>query len=169
MSLTSYRAAPPRDHARQHTGVCRGWQAVLFARFARFIGQTGRRILLRLIERRQIAPSPGQNPPFRFSLFAGCWECMMSRLMNLNQLLKDLLKLQSLDDAKNQTPGSEKEIAALRGNIPPMVLGHYDRLRAHGKLGVIAVRNQVCTGSPHAGAAGHRHESSARPGHSTVR
>lgn len=66
--------------------------------------------------------------------------------MNLNQLLKDLLELQSFDHAENRTPGSEKEIAALRANIPPMVLGHFDRLRARGKLGVIAVRNQVCTG-----------------------
>jgi predicted nucleic acid-binding Zn-ribbon protein len=62
----------------------------------------------------------------------------------MNELITNVWKLQSLE-LDEATAGRPKEIAALRGKIPPQVLGHYDRLRARGKKGVALVRNQVCS------------------------
>jgi len=63
----------------------------------------------------------------------------------MNELIRNLLKLQSLEFSKT-AQDSEKEIEALRALVPPPILGHYDRLRARAKKVVSAVRNQVCTG-----------------------
>lgn len=66
--------------------------------------------------------------------------------MNVNQLLQTLQKLQTLERDETWDDNMEKQIAELRAQIPPPILGHYDRLSASGKKGVAAVRNQVCTG-----------------------
>ena len=63
----------------------------------------------------------------------------------MNDIIKTLLQLQSLEFSGKAKPDQEKQIAGLRAKIPPPILGHYDRLVAHGKKGVALVHNQVCT------------------------
>ncbi len=64
----------------------------------------------------------------------------------MNELMQNLLKLQSLELAKPAEPDTEKRIAEQRAKIPAPVIGHYDRLLARGKKGVAAIHHQVCTG-----------------------
>jgi predicted nucleic acid-binding Zn-ribbon protein len=64
----------------------------------------------------------------------------------MNELLARLLKLQSIQFGEIKEKNSEAAIAKLRGEIPPPILGHYDRLVARGKKGVAMVRDQVCAG-----------------------
>ena len=64
----------------------------------------------------------------------------------MNELLQNLIKLQSLEFEKITEKAADPAIAELRGKIPSQILGHYDRLVAHGKKGLAAVRDQVCTG-----------------------
>jgi hypothetical protein len=64
----------------------------------------------------------------------------------MNELLQNLIRLQSLELEKNTGKAADPAIAELRGKIPSQILGHYDRLVAHGKKGLAAVRGQVCTG-----------------------
>jgi predicted nucleic acid-binding Zn-ribbon protein len=64
----------------------------------------------------------------------------------MNELLQNLLKLQTLEFDEIVEPKTEQHIGELRANIPPPILAHYDRLLAQGKKGLAAVRNQVCTG-----------------------
>jgi predicted nucleic acid-binding Zn-ribbon protein len=64
----------------------------------------------------------------------------------MNELLQNLLKLQSLEFDEVEDKNAEATIAELRVKIPSQILGHYDRLVAKGKKGLAAVRNQVCTG-----------------------
>lgn len=63
----------------------------------------------------------------------------------MNEPIKNLLKLQSLEFDQTVAAGMEKEIAELRAKVPVQIMAHYDRLVARGKKGVTAVRNQVCT------------------------
>ncbi len=63
----------------------------------------------------------------------------------MNELLKNLVKLQELELEKPTDAKKKALIAELRGTIPPQILGHYDRLMARGKKGIVAVRNRVCT------------------------
>ena len=60
--------------------------------------------------------------------------------------IQSLLKLQALELGEETGKSAQAEIAELRGQIPPPILGHYDRLRVRGKKGLAVVRNQVCTG-----------------------
>ena len=64
----------------------------------------------------------------------------------MNELLQNLVKLQSLEFGEIKEKKADATIAELRGKIPPQIIAHYDRLMAKGKKGVTAVRNQVCTG-----------------------
>jgi predicted nucleic acid-binding Zn-ribbon protein len=64
----------------------------------------------------------------------------------MNELLQNLVKLQSLEFAGVKDKNVEASLAELRAKIPSQILGHYDRLVAHGKKGLAAVRDQVCTG-----------------------
>lgn len=64
----------------------------------------------------------------------------------MNELMQDLLKLQTLEFGDTEDDDTAATIAELRQKILPQVLGHYDRLRARGRKGMAAVRNQVCTG-----------------------
>lgn len=64
----------------------------------------------------------------------------------MNEPMQILLKLQTLEFAAKQGEAAEATIADLRGKIPPQILGHYDRLRARGKKGLVPAINQVCTG-----------------------
>ena len=64
----------------------------------------------------------------------------------MNIVLQNLLKLQALDFGEATAKNIEAQTAALRGNIPQPIIGHYERLRVRGKKGVAVVRNQVCSG-----------------------
>lgn len=64
----------------------------------------------------------------------------------MNELLQNLVRLQSLEFGEIEEKNAEATIAELRGKIPPQILGHYDRLVVRGKKGVAMVRDQVCTG-----------------------
>jgi predicted nucleic acid-binding Zn-ribbon protein len=63
----------------------------------------------------------------------------------MNELLKNLVKLQELELEESPDKKTKALIEELRGKIPAQILGHYDRLRAQGKKGIAAVRNRVCT------------------------
>ncbi len=64
----------------------------------------------------------------------------------MNELLQNLIKLQSIEFEEIKEKNAEAVVAELRGKIPLQILGHYDRLVAKGKKGVAMVRDQVCTG-----------------------
>ncbi|MGA9778135.1 MAG: zinc ribbon domain-containing protein [Limisphaerales bacterium] len=64
----------------------------------------------------------------------------------LNELLQNLIKLQSLEFSEVEDGGTKAAMTQLRAKIPPQILGHYDRLVAKGKKGITLVRDQVCTG-----------------------
>lgn len=64
----------------------------------------------------------------------------------MNELMQNLLKLQSLEFSQTKDDSTVALIAELREKIPPPIVGHYDRLRVRGKKGLAAVQNQVCTG-----------------------
>jgi len=66
--------------------------------------------------------------------------------MDMDELIRNLLELQTLEFSAAQADNAAALIAELRGKIPPQILAHYDRLRVRGKKGLAAVRNQVCTG-----------------------
>jgi len=81
-----------------------------------------------------------------FVIFA-VWDGMgLANSCNMNVILQNLLKLQSLEFKDRTTASEAAEVATLRTKIPQPILGHYDRLRIRGKKGVAVVRNQVCTG-----------------------
>jgi predicted nucleic acid-binding Zn-ribbon protein len=64
----------------------------------------------------------------------------------LNELLQNLIKLQSLEFSDVEGKDVEAAMMDLRAKIPSQILGHYDRLAAKGKKGITMVRDQVCTG-----------------------
>jgi C4-type zinc ribbon domain len=64
----------------------------------------------------------------------------------MNELLRNLLRLQGLDFGEIQDKNADATIEELRGKIPSQILAHYDRLVVRGKKGVALVRDQVCTG-----------------------
>ncbi|MFZ0826369.1 MAG: C4-type zinc ribbon domain-containing protein [Verrucomicrobiia bacterium] len=64
----------------------------------------------------------------------------------MKELIQNLVKLQSLEFSKEKSPNVAGAMADLRAKIPAQILGHYDRLVAHGKKGVAAVHGQVCSG-----------------------
>jgi predicted nucleic acid-binding Zn-ribbon protein len=64
----------------------------------------------------------------------------------MNELIKNLLKLQTLEFEETVEGETEETVRKLRDRIPKPILGHYDRLTARGKRGVAIVRHRVCTG-----------------------
>jgi predicted nucleic acid-binding Zn-ribbon protein len=62
------------------------------------------------------------------------------------EALQHLSKLQSLEFGEARSKAAEKQAAELRSLVPLPILAHYDRFRVRGKKGLVAVRNQVCTG-----------------------
>jgi predicted nucleic acid-binding Zn-ribbon protein len=79
--------------------------------------------------------------------FANYGITLLDGFMNaLNELLQNLIKLQSLEFDEIADPDAKVVMAELRTKIPFQILGHYDRLVARGKKGITMVRDQVCTG-----------------------
>lgn len=64
----------------------------------------------------------------------------------MNALLQTLLKLQAIDFAGSPDKATEAQAVELRAQIPPPILGHYQRLIARGKKGIALVKNHTCTG-----------------------
>jgi len=64
----------------------------------------------------------------------------------MNELMRILIELQSLEFEETIQPNIEERIAKLRAKIPRPILAHYDRLGDQGKKGVAPLRNQICTG-----------------------
>ncbi len=64
----------------------------------------------------------------------------------MNDVLQQLVKLQTLEFDSSAQKLDEAQVKELRDKIPQPILGHYDRLRARGKRGIAIVRNHVCTG-----------------------
>lgn len=64
----------------------------------------------------------------------------------MNELLQNLVRLQSLEFGDVKVENAEASAAKLRAKIPQPILSHYDRLIARGKKGMAMVRDQVCTG-----------------------
>ena len=63
----------------------------------------------------------------------------------MNELIENLLKLQSLEFDMPANTGNEARIAKLRAKIPAQILGHYDRLLARGKKGISVIHRQICS------------------------
>lgn len=63
----------------------------------------------------------------------------------MNELLQNLIRLQSLEFEETAEKAVGVTIEELRAKIPAQILGHYDRLVAQGKKGVTAIRGQVCS------------------------
>jgi hypothetical protein len=57
-----------------------------------------------------------------------------------------LVELQTIEfGPDSESPSCKAAAEKLRAQVPPQVLGHYDRLRARGKKGLALVReNKVC-------------------------
>jgi hypothetical protein len=64
----------------------------------------------------------------------------------MNDTMRNLFKLQTLEFGKPVRSNTAEQIAELRATIPQPVLSHYDRLCDSGKKGVAMLRHQVCTG-----------------------
>ena len=64
----------------------------------------------------------------------------------MKELLRNLVRLQSLEFGEVKEKNAEATKAELRAKIPAQILAHYDRLVVRGKKGVALVRDQVCTG-----------------------
>ena len=95
---------------------------------------------------------PGKTPNLFIHLIRKPLRIMSSKWYEtsvssgMNELLQNLLKLQTLEFDEIVEPETEKKIGKLRAQISPPILAHYDRLLAQGKKGLAAIRNQVCTG-----------------------
>ena len=64
----------------------------------------------------------------------------------VNELLQNLIKLQSLEFGGSDDKKTEAAMTELRAKIPSQILAHYDRIVVKGKKGITLVRDQVCTG-----------------------
>jgi predicted nucleic acid-binding Zn-ribbon protein len=64
----------------------------------------------------------------------------------MNELMRILIELQSLEFEETIRPDIEERILELRAKIPAPILSHYDRLSDKGKKGVALLRNQTCSG-----------------------
>jgi predicted nucleic acid-binding Zn-ribbon protein len=63
----------------------------------------------------------------------------------MNELMKNMFELQSLEFKETVQPDTEERVAALRAKIPKPILDHYDRMGDRGKKGVALVRHQTCS------------------------
>lgn len=67
----------------------------------------------------------------------------------MNDIIKILLQLQSLEFNGKAAPDQAKQAAELRAKVPPPILAHYDRLVARGKKGVALIRNESSCSACH--------------------
>ena len=62
----------------------------------------------------------------------------------MKNIIENLLKLQAIEFGGAARTETEKPRIGLRAKIPAQILGHYDRLRARGKMGVAVIKGQTC-------------------------
>ena len=63
------------------------------------------------------------------------------------RIIEQLVRLQELElGPAAGTAATRREAEALRAEVMPVVLGHYERLVSRGKKAVALVRHGVCTG-----------------------
>lgn len=64
----------------------------------------------------------------------------------MHAIMKALVRIQTLEyGPEAESAATLAELEQLRSQVPPQILGHYDRLRARGKKGLALVRNnKVC-------------------------
>jgi hypothetical protein len=67
-------------------------------------------------------------------------------MWDMDELIRNLLKLQTLEFSGSHDDDTAAQVAELRSQIPDQVLGHYDRFLVRGKKALVAVSHQVCTG-----------------------
>jgi predicted nucleic acid-binding Zn-ribbon protein len=59
--------------------------------------------------------------------------------------MESLVELQKLEfDTTPKTGTAKAAIEKLRAQVPPQIIGHYDRLLARGKKGISLVKRNVC-------------------------
>lgn len=61
-------------------------------------------------------------------------------------LMETMLQIQELQLVQEEDPESHPELLKLRKEVPPQILGHFDRMLARGKKAVATVRNRACGG-----------------------
>jgi len=66
--------------------------------------------------------------------------------VNMNEIMRKLFELQTLEFDTTLRPDTEERIAELRLTIPLPILSHYERMGTRGKKGVALVSHQTCTG-----------------------
>ena len=76
---------------------------------------------------------------------SGSWHGISTTQL-MNEVIRDLLKLQALEFDNVSPKNNESEKTELRARIPEPILAHYHRFTIRRKKGVAVVRNQVCTG-----------------------
>jgi hypothetical protein len=65
----------------------------------------------------------------------------------MRKIMDRLLALQGLQfDVRARPTAAQAELEKLRAEVPPPILGHYERLVARGKNGVALAHNGVCSG-----------------------
>jgi phosphohistidine phosphatase SixA len=62
----------------------------------------------------------------------------------MKQLMEIMLQVQELQLIRKKNPEKNPELAELRTQVPPQIIGHLDRLLARGKKAVSTVKNQGC-------------------------
>jgi predicted nucleic acid-binding Zn-ribbon protein len=64
----------------------------------------------------------------------------------MQETLRNIVELQEIELGATAGATAHARIEELRGKIPPQILGHYDRLIARGKKGIVPVQGQTCGG-----------------------
>ncbi len=63
----------------------------------------------------------------------------------MHAVMEALVQLQAIEfDASSKSGAAKATIDKLRAQIPPQIIGHYDRLMARGKKGCALVKRNVC-------------------------
>lgn len=63
----------------------------------------------------------------------------------MKHLTEVMLQIQDLQLTRKKNPEKHPELAELRTQVPPQILGHLDRLLARGKKAVALVKNKGCS------------------------
>ncbi len=64
----------------------------------------------------------------------------------MHAVMEALVELQKLEfDSTPKSGAAKATIDKLRAQVPPQILGHYDRLMARGKKGISLVKRNICS------------------------
>jgi predicted nucleic acid-binding Zn-ribbon protein len=62
----------------------------------------------------------------------------------MKAMMEVMLQIQDLQLTRKKNPEKHPELAELRTQVPPQILGHLDRLLVRGKRAVALVKNYTC-------------------------